>query len=434
VGYGWTHVGGDTYVYDVGDLGVQEGGQKNFWVKVNENECSNEAYIFNWAHIGGNEAECNLANNWSVEETPAELPPCEYGFYLPLICRQYTPSKPPKPKPEPVRAFISDVAVNSETNRVYVASPQQNAVLAVDPTGDGSIIASIPVGQDPKGVAVETTQNKIYAANFQSWTVTAIRGSDHTPIKDLYVGAQAAKVVTDSGDNRVYVTNHLESDNGAAAISSQSDSFEYYYNRLHATQGRYGIDMDPNAEKLFIAARDAGLIAIQDAFYPQQEPEVVKLEPARVPFVVAFNPVTNHLFVTAADDNLVVVLAPYSIQWGQGKWVMWRGREVFLLDRANAGWIKEVPVGSGAEEGIAVNPLTGYLYVTNADDDTVSVLKDSPDPMQITHIQDIDVGDRPQGIAVDVERNLIYVGNTDSRDLSVIDGVEHKVIKTIPLE
>ena len=71
------------------------------------------------------------------------------------------------------------------------------------------------------------------------------------------------------GDGRVYATNHLESDNGAAAINSQTDQFLYYYSRLHATQGRYGIAVDPGADKLFIAARDAGLIAIQDAYLPR---------------------------------------------------------------------------------------------------------------------------------------------------------------------
>jgi len=324
--------------------------------------------------------------------------------------------------------------VNPETNRVYVASPAQDTVLAIDPTGDGSVIASIPVGDYPLGLAVVTTTNKIYAANFHSWTLTAIRGSDHTRIVDWYVGAQASKVAADSGDARGYVTNHLESDNGAAAINSQTDEFEYYYTRMHATQGRYGIDVDPAADKLFIAARDAGLIAIQDAYLPNQDPQLFKLDPPRVPYVVAFNPATEHLFVTAADDNRVVVLAPYSIQWNKGVWIIWRGRRVFVLNRANAGWIKEIGVGAGAEEGIAVNPLTGYVYVTNAESDTVSIIKDDLDPAQIKWIKDITVGDQPQGVDVDVKTDQIYVGNAGSRDLTVIDGANQTVDKTIPLE
>jgi YVTN family beta-propeller protein len=290
------------------------------------------------------------------------------------------------------------------------------------------------VGDHPLGVAVVTTTNKIYAANLNSWTVTPIRGNDHEPLGDIYVGAQACKLVADHGDGRVYVTNHVESDNGAAAINSQTDQFLYYYTRLHATQGRYGIALDPDAEKLFIAARDGGLIAIQDAFYPDQEPQLFKLDPPRVPYVADFNPVTGHLFVTAADDNLVVVLDPYSIQWTKGRWVIIRGWPVFLLDKANAGWIAEIGVGLGAEEGIAVNPQTGYVYVSNAGSDTVSILRDSANPANIGWVKDLAVGETPQGVAVDTTRNLIYVGNAGSRTLTVINGATNTVVKTIPLE
>ncbi len=437
VGYGWTHVVDNVYTRPVGDLDVRQGGQVNIWVRVNPDACGTSGYLYNWVHIAGDVEECNLSNNWSGEETPVEYPPCEGAIYLPVIMKEYEPYVPPTPiTPTPTprpEGYVSDVAVNPETNRVYVASPPMDAVFAVDPTGDGSVIDTIPVGDRPSGLAVVTTTNKIYAANFGSWTVTAIRGSDHTRLADIYAGAQACKVAADSDDARVYVANHLEIDNGAAAINSQTDEFLYYYTRLHATQGRYGIDLDPAAEKLFIAARDAGLIVIQDAFWPDQEPVLVKLDPPRVPFVVAFNPTTEHLFVTAPDDNLVVVLDPYSIQWNRASWTTWQGRPVFVLDSTNAGWIAEIGVGRGAEEGIAVNPLTGYVYVTNADSDTVSILLDDPVGDNIDWVMDVQVGEHPQGVAVDPTRNLIYVGNAWSRDLTVIDGSDHTIEKTIPL-
>ena len=95
---------------------------------------------------------------------------------------------------------------------------------------------------------------------------------------------------------------------------------------------------------------------------------------------------------------------------------------MFLLDKSNAGWIAEIGVGLGAEEGIAVNPRTGYVYVSNAGSDTVSVLRDDADPAKIGWVMDLAVGDYPQGVAVDVKTNRIYVGNAGSRDLTVIDG------------
>ncbi|HFD39182.1 MAG TPA: DUF11 domain-containing protein, partial [Anaerolineae bacterium] len=434
-GSGWTPAGGGLYTRSVGTLPPGSGGVTHFIVRVDS--VPPDLRVENEVRIGGAEADLYPPDNVSGEDTPICGSATPYRAYLPLVLKEYPPGIPPTPTPTPLPtpppAYVSDVAVNEMTNRVYVASPQQNAVLAVDPGGAGSVIATIPVGEHPVGLAVVTTTNKIYAANMNSWTLTAIRGSDHTPIAELYVGAQPCKVAADSADGRVYVTNHLESDNGAAAVNSQTDTFLYYYSRLHATQGRYGIAVDPAADKLFIAARDAGLIAIQDAYQPDQDPLVFKLDPPRVPYVVAFNPATHHLFVTAPQDQVVVVLDPYSIQWSKGRWLWHRSRWVFALDRANAGWIAEIGVGLGAEEGIAVNPRTGYVYVTNGESDTVSIIQDAADPADIHWVMDLAVGDRPQGVAVDVPANLIYVGNADSRDLTVIDGATHTISKTIPL-
>ena len=47
---------------------------------------------------------------------------------------------------------------------------------------------------------------------------------------------------------------------------------------------------------------------------------------------------------------------------------------------------------------------------------------------------DIAVGQHPQGVDVDVKTNMIYVGNDWSRDLTVISGATHTVVKTIPLD
>jgi uncharacterized repeat protein (TIGR01451 family) len=407
-GSGWTCEDG-TCTRSVSN--VPKGGQSSVEFVVELNDPAPGERIVNTAGVDGQEADLDPGDNKAQEKS--------------LVC------------PDTIRLFVRDVAVNAETNRVYVANPVNNAVLVVDPSGSRSVIASIPVGDYPLGLDVVTTSNKIYAANSQDGTVTAIRGSDNTPITDRYVGAGASKVAADSGAERVYVTNHGETNNGAAAINSQTDEFEYYYGRLQGAQGRYGIDVDPERDQLFIAARDAGLIAIQDAYSPDQDPQLVKLDPPRVPYVVAFNPATNHLFVTAPDDNKVVVLAPYSIQWHRGAWLTQSGgQRVLLLDRTNAGWIKEIDVGQGAEEGIAVNPFTGYVYVTNTGSNTVSVLQDDTDPSQIQWVEDITVGDQPQGVDVDTKTNTIYVGNAGTRDLTVIenDGTAHTVARTIPLD
>jgi YVTN family beta-propeller protein len=77
--------------------------------------------------------------------------------------------------------------------------------------------------------------------------------------------------------------------------------------------------------------------------------------------------------------------------------------------------------------GIAVNPETNMLYVTDLNSGTISVINDS------THgiVANITVGKFPWGIAVNPKTNMIYVANQFSNSVSVIDGSTNKVIQTV---
>ncbi len=72
------------------------------------------------------------------------------------------------------------------------------------------------------------------------------------------------------------------------------------------------------------------------------------------PYQVAVNPASGHLFVVCPDD-----------------------RQMHIYDLADTRWLAWVPVGRGAQEGIAVDAATGRVYVSNGGDDTVSIFQDS---------------------------------------------------------
>jgi YVTN family beta-propeller protein len=47
-------------------------------------------------------------------------------------------------------------------------------------------------------------------------------------------------------------------------------------------------------------------------------------------------------------------------------------------------------------------------------------------------IATVPVGQRPQAVAVDKMRNLVYVANTKSNSVTVIDGATNKALATLP--
>ena len=73
---------------------------------------------------------------------------------------------------------------------------------------------------------------------------------------------------------------------------------------------------------------------------------------------------------------------------------------------------------------VAVDPVTGYAYFANEDNDTVTVVQGE------TFIATIPVGNRPWSVAVNPESGYVFVANRDDNTISVIRGAV--VVATLP--
>jgi len=73
-----------------------------------------------------------------------------------------------------------------------------------------------------------------------------------------------------------------------------------------------------------------------------------------------------------------------------------------------------------------------FAYVTNGKSNTVSVINLTADPVKgFTVVRNISVGIEPTGIAANSKKNEVYVVNTGSNNISVIDAERNAVVATI---
>jgi YVTN family beta-propeller protein len=84
--------------------------------------------------------------------------------------------------------------------------------------------------------------------------------------------------------------------------------------------------------------------------------------------------------------------------------------------------------------GVAVNPLSNKIYVTDIVTDTVTVIDGETNEISAK----IPVGKKPTGLAIDIpdkkgENNRLYVANYDSDSVSVIDTVTNELTNIITL-
>jgi YVTN family beta-propeller protein len=86
-----------------------------------------------------------------------------------------------------------------------------------------------------------------------------------------------------------------------------------------------------------------------------------------------------------------------------------------------------IPVGR-APWGVAIHPLRSYVYVTNRDDNTLSVIETATWTVTTT----VPVGQLPLGVAVDPRGDLVYVTSFDDDTITMVDTSNHTVIGRVP--
>ena len=128
----------------------------------------------------------------------------------------------------------------------------------------------------------------------------------------------------DPARGRFYATHHLDSTVGIYDLASGD-----LLKTLPTAGGPYGIALDAGRGRLYTADRDGPSVTIIDT----AGDSVIKHMPLNcAPYQVAVNPASGHLFVVCAGE-----------------------RQMHIYDVETTRWLAWVPVGRGAQEGIAVD-------------------------------------------------------------------------------
>jgi len=98
------------------------------------------------------------------------------------------------------------VAVDPNTNRIYVANSGSNNVSVIDGASN-TVVATVAVGSNPRGVAVNPTTNHIYVTDNFSSNVSVIDGASNTVVATVAVGMSPQGVAVNPNTNRIYVAN-----------------------------------------------------------------------------------------------------------------------------------------------------------------------------------------------------------------------------------
>jgi YVTN family beta-propeller protein len=181
--------------------------------------------------------------------------------------------------------------------------------------------------------------------------------------------------------------------------------------------------------------------------YPEVEevtvkPTVLKLD--RGPHKLKIDPISNRIYIANKNSNSILVLDGQSDQLierikieaprdlildseSQRMYVL-SNFKIVVLETAKYQPINGVdPIITESVGNMTMNKNRDFIYLTNDFHESVDVV--DVDNGELT--KEIKTGSKPEGITTNVARNKIYVANSGSGSISIIDGSLNKVVNTI---
>ena len=240
------------------------------------------------------------------------------------------------------------------TPYAYIANNGSN--VSVIDTASNTVVATVTVGANPYGVAVNPGGMRAYVANTNSNNVSVINTATNTVVATVAVGAAALGISINPAGTRVYVTNGVN-------VSVIDTATNTVVATVATGTSAYGVAVNPAGTRAYVANRGSDNVSVIDT---ATNTVIATVAEGTSPSGIAVNPAGTRAFVTNSNSN-----------------------NVSVIDTATNTVVATVAAGT-APLGVAVNPASTRVYVANFSGN-VSVIDTTTNAVAATVV----VGGRP---------------------------------------
>jgi len=348
--------------------------------------------------------------------------------------------------------YTTSICTLPSGDYVYVVNGGDDNVSVIR-TSDNTVVATVDVGDEPQAICSLPSGDYVYVTNFKDNNVSVIRTSDNTVVTTVNVGIYPFGICSLPSGDYVYVSNGRDdnvsiirtSDNTVVATVTVGDSpsdicslpsGDYVYvvnggdNSVSVIGSLNPEVILPDSSTVWRHLNETRLIEWQN--FPGSDVSVVLYNGASI---------VATLWASTANDGSCSSAGPIPSDWAEG--TQYR---IYIEDNAFYSAYSdyfEVRSGTGAYPineletvavgdnpyGICSLPSGDFVYVTNSDDDNVSVIRTSDNSVVAT----VAVGDFPFGICSLSSGDYVYVTNTSDDNVSVIRTSDNTVVATVPV-
>jgi YVTN family beta-propeller protein len=303
----------------------------------------------------------------------------------------------------------------------YVANSGSNTVSVID-TATNKVVATVPVGTNPAGVAVTPDGTKVYVANENDNTVSVIRTATNTVVRTVPVGTAPVGVAVSPDGTKVYVANFKS--NNVSVIARPG-------NTVVAT--------------IPVGSGPSGVAVTLDGahVYVTETGDVSVIATATNTVVATVSLVRGHFFVAqgvaVSPDGKNAYVAYYTLEClvffstelsTQCRFA-WLGTLAVIATASNTV-VSSVSLDTAftrfaPPQGVAVTPDGTHVYVTKYLFGSVWIIASNSVVARVT------VGSNPLLVAFTPDGAHAYVANNGSNNVSVIATSTNSVVATVPV-
>jgi YVTN family beta-propeller protein len=258
----------------------------------------------------------------------------------------------------PVGRVTGRPAVNKQTGRMYLPTAAVHSLIVVDvnpasPTFQ-TVIATIPVGLEPQGVAVNEADNWIYSAN-NDGTVSAVNGGDYSEITTISVADNDVDNIVINQDTKKAYVSYDSYPFGVAAIDVNpvSPTFNTVIATIDLASPNEELAVNETTNRIYVNIDGNSTIGIIDG--STDTLETVISVPGSKGLQFAVDDALSRLYVSDYNNNAVHVIDgnPLSPAFNTIEETISVGRMPYA---------------------IGINKNTHEVYVANYGSNTISVL------------------------------------------------------------
>ena len=184
-------------------------------------------------------------------------------------------------------------------NHIYVSNQGDDNASVID-GATNTVTAIVPVAQGPSSVAVNPTTNRIYMANWWSASMSVIDGESNTLVATIALDSSPDAVAVNSTKNRVYVASGWR--NSVSIIDADTNAIV-----LTVPVGNMpiGVAVNGTANRVYVGNSGDDSVSVIDG---QTNTVVATIAVGTRPNGLAVNPLTNRIYVANLGSNTVSVI------------------------------------------------------------------------------------------------------------------------------